>query len=81
MKGIAAVFCPIDAVVLTGRKPRPVTARSVEFDVWAIAPLASTSQMALVLTPPAVNQRPPPMVFGDLASATVSEEKSTSARL
>ena len=81
MNGISAVVCPSDAVVLTGRKPRPVTARSVAFEVWAMAPLASTSQIALVLTPPAVNQRPPPMVFGDFASATVSEEKSTSARL
>ena len=36
--------------------------------VCASAPLASTSQIALVLTPPAVNQRPPPTVFGDLAS-------------
>ena len=67
--------------MLTGRKPRPVIARSVALLVCASAPLASTSQTALVLTPPAVNQRPPPTVFGDLASLTVIEEKSTSARL
>ena len=66
---------------MTGRKPRPVIARSVAFEVVVSAPLASMSQIALVRTPPAVNQRPPPTVFGDFASLTVIEEKSTSARL
>ena len=54
---------------------------SVAFEVVVSAPLASMSQIALVRTPPAVNQRPPPTVFGDRESLTVSEEKSTSARL
>ena len=50
---------------VTGRKPRPVIAMSVAFEVVVSAPLASMSQIALVLTPPAVNQRPPPTVFGE----------------
>jgi len=58
-----------------------VIARSVELLVVVIAPLSDTSQIAWVCTPPAVNQRPPPTVLGDLESLMVIEEKSMSARL
>ncbi len=66
---------------MTGRKPRPVTARSVALLVVVSAPLSLTSQIAWVRTPPAVNHRPPPTVFGDFESLIVIDEKSMSARL
>ena len=82
MNGRLALVVPsTEASEVTGRKPRPVSAMSVAFEVVVSAPLASMSQIALVRTPPAVNQRPPPTVFGDRESLTVSDEKSTSARL
>ncbi len=81
MNGRSVPVCPTDAILVTGSMPRPVSAMSVALLVVVSAPLASMSQIALVRTPPAVNQRPPPVVLGDFASLTVIEAKSTSARL
>ncbi len=81
ISGRSAVFCPTEASAVTGSMPRPVSARSVAFAVVASAPLASMSQIALVRTPPAVNQRPPPIVLCVALPLTAIEEKSTSERL
>ena len=81
MNGRSPLAWPTEARTVTGSMPRPVIAMSVAFEVVVSAPLASMSQIASVLTPPAVNQRPPPTVFGEPLSLTVIEEKSMSARL
>ncbi len=81
MKGSSVWFWPTEEMAVTGSMPRPVRAMSVGFEVVASDPLVSTSQIALVRTPPAVNQRPPPAVLGEEPSLTVIEAKSTSERL
>jgi hypothetical protein len=81
MKGRSPGTASTAAIVVTGRRPRPVIAMSVEFELEVSAPLASMSQIAFERTPPAVNQRPPPGVKALRPSETASEAKSVSAVL
>ena len=81
MNGRSPFAWPTEASAVTGSMPRPVMAMSVALDVVVSAPLASMSQIAPVRTPPAVNQRPPPTVFGEPLLLTVIDAKSMSARL
>lgn len=80
MKGRLPPTTSTEAMLVTGSMPRPVIARSVGFEVDSSAPFASTSQTALVPTPPALKSRPPPEA-GERPSFTVIDAKSISARL
>ena len=81
MKGSSAPGASTDEMAVTGSMPRPVSDRSVGLFVLTSAPLASMSQIALVVTPPALKPRPPPGATTVRVSLTVIEAKSTSERL